>query len=93
MTGEHERRKEAALVVASASRAPRTRSSWSGWGNARNDTAEYGRVAARLKDGMRPVRPAEKKALHTPGQIPLFWGLLDEPELSERRPDDERRRP
>jgi hypothetical protein len=39
----------------------RLRSSWSGWGNARNDAALYGRVAERLRGGMQPVRPAGRQ--------------------------------
>jgi hypothetical protein len=41
--------------------APRGRSSWNGWGNARNDAAEYGRLHARLRLGMQPVRPVGRQ--------------------------------
>jgi hypothetical protein len=45
------------LPAASAIPSRRVSSSWSRWGNGRDDRALYGRVEQRLRGGWRPVRP------------------------------------
>jgi hypothetical protein len=43
-----------------------------GWGWARNDVAQYQRLAQLLGPKLRPVRPTGPKPAHVPGQV-AFW--------------------
>jgi hypothetical protein len=47
---------------------------FAGWANARNDVADYGRLAELLGPRLLPVRPVGRKPPHVPGQIPLWGG-------------------
>jgi hypothetical protein len=42
------------------------------WGWNRNDAGDYAQLAAALRRGMRPVRPAGKPVPRIPGQLRLF---------------------
>jgi hypothetical protein len=46
------------------------------WGNARNDAADYGRLANLLDPELelRPARPVGRKPPHIPGQLSLWGG-------------------
>ena len=45
---------------------------YAGWGRARDDERDYAQLLARFRLGWQPVRPAERKAPHIEGQLPLF---------------------
>jgi hypothetical protein len=50
------------------------RARFPGWGKGRNDAADYAKLASLLGPRLLPVTPDGRKALHIPGQIPLWAG-------------------